>query len=456
MQFHNVRTPHLAIDSWRMLPGECWAVLGRNGSGKRYLAGLLSGTEEIASGSLEHQFRRIALLSFEQQQLFYEQELRNDDTDFIDRQDPGTTVAELLGIQTVPDELRFLGLDRLMNRGYRQLSSGEARKALLAQALLQQPDLLILDEPFDSLDIQAKAQLADFFRHLLTSGRTTLLFLLNTLEEIFPWHSHLAIIDKGRLLATGSREELVADQAVTALLHFDASTLPPWPERFTQTPPPSPLVELRDGHVSYGDVEIFRAIDLRIEPGEHTLITGRNGSGKSTLLGLITGDHPQCYGNELTIFGQRRGTGESIWELKRRIGIVSPGLHRDHRVPGSALDIVLSGFFDSIGLYEAVSAEQTRHARHWLQLVGLAPQAEVPFKQLSYGEQRLVLIARALVKQPALLILDEPTQGLDDVNRHRVMYFLEHLSTQTHTTIMMASHRLDEHLPLFTRHLALQ
>lgn len=455
MQLRNLRTAHLTIDNWHMQPGECWAVLGRNGSGKRYLAGLLCGTEAIETGTLAHDFRNIALLSFEQQQLFYEQELRNDDSDFIDRQDQGTTVAQLLGITAIPEELRFLGLEKLLHRGYRQLSSGEARKALLAQALLQQPDLLILDEPFDSLDIQAKAQLAEFFQHLLADGKTTLLFLLNTLEEIFPWHSHLAFIDKGTLLATGTREELLADQAVLALLQFDASTLPAWPTPFTQLPPPSPLVELRSGHVSYGDSVIFKDIDLRIEPGAHTLITGPNGSGKSTLLGLITGDHPQCYGNELSIFGQRRGTGESIWELKRRIGIVSPGLHRDHRVPGSALDIVLSGFFDSIGLYEKVSATQTQHARHWLQLVGLAALAEIPFKQLSYGEQRLVLIARALVKQPALLILDEPTQGLDDVNRHRVMYFLEHLSTQTQTTIVMASHRLDEHLPLFVCHLAL-
>jgi molybdate transport system ATP-binding protein len=456
VHLHQIRTPHLKIEDWHLKAGECWVVLGRNGSGKHHLTELLCGSTEPESGVLSHAYRNIVQLSFEAQQSFYEEELRNDDTDFIDRPDPGTTVRDLLGIgDTVPEKLRFLGLDRLLDRGYRQLSSGESRKALLARALLQEPDLLILDEPFDSLDLQSKAQLALFFQDLLREGRTTLLFLLNTVEDIHPWHTHIAFMEKGALLAQGTREEILADGSVLALLQFDPATLPPWPEPLSQTPPPSPLVVLHHGHVSYGDTVIFRDVELRIDAGDHTLITGANGSGKSTLLGLITGDHPQCYGNDLTLFGQRRGSGESIWELKRRIGIVSPALHRDHRVPGSALEIVLSGFFDSIGLYERVNATQLQHARHWLTLTGLAQVAEVAFKQLSYGEQRLVLIARALVKQPPLLILDEPTQGLDDLNRHRVLYFLDHLSSQTLTTIIMASHRRDEHLPLFLHHVKL-
>lgn len=454
MRIENLRSQHLVIDDWAPLPGECWAVLGRNGAGKRHLAQLICGGEEILAGTLEHTYRNIALLSFEEQQAFYERELRNDDSDFTDTPDQGTTVRELLGItDEFPERLRFLGLEKLLDRGYRLLSSGEARKTLLAQALLQEPDLLILDEPFDSLDIASKAQLAAFFAGLLREGRTTLLFLLNTTDELFPWHTHVALMDQGRLLRHGPRETLMEDGAVSALLRFDPDRLPEWPEELHQSPLPDPLVELHDGRVSYGDVVIFSGIGLCISPGDHTLITGPNGSGKSTLLSLITGDHPQCYGNRLSVFGHRRGSGESIWEIKRRIGIVSPGLHRDHRVPGSALEIVLSGFFDSIGLYERTTAEQQRHARLWLELVGLEGAIQTPFKQMSYGEQRLVLIARALVKQPALLILDEPTQGLDELNRQRILYFLEHLSTQRLSTIVMASHRLDERLALFTRHL---
>jgi molybdate transport system ATP-binding protein len=293
------------------------------------------------------------------------------------------------------------------------------------------------------------------FQQLLAHGKPTLLFLLNSSDEIFGWHSHVAVMEKGTLLAQGERDEVLSNKDIQALLAFDPTLLPPWPEPLSQLPINNTLVKLRAGHVSYGETLIFQNIDLSVTKGSHTLVTGANGSGKSTLLNLITGDHPQCYGNDLQVFGHQRGSGETIWEIKKHIGLVSPGLHRDHRVPGSALHIVLGGFFDSIGLYADVSLIQIQHAKQWLALVGLTALVNTPFKHLSYGEQRLVLIARALVKQPLLLILDEPTQGLDEVNRHRVMYFLEHLSSQTQTTIIMASHRMDEHLPLFTRHLAL-
>ena len=168
VQLRHIRTPHLSIDDWRTQAGECWAVLGRNGSGKRHLADVMTGKAEVLSGTVSLEHHDVVLLSFEQQQSFYEKELHDDDTDFMDRPDPGTTVRELLGIGTdVPEELSFLGLDHVLDRGYRQLSSGESRKALLAQALLRKPGLLILDEPFDSLDLRSKAALADYFQAVL-------------------------------------------------------------------------------------------------------------------------------------------------------------------------------------------------------------------------------------------------------------------------------------------------
>ncbi|MDR2213320.1 MAG: ATP-binding cassette domain-containing protein [Pseudomonadales bacterium] len=454
LKIQNLHSPQLALTSWQILPGQCWAVLGRNGSGKHYVSELLQGKLEEVEGTLEHHFKRISVLSFEKQQAFYEQQLREDDSEFSEGPDNGLTVRELLDLQgALPPALQFLGLEPLLDRGYRLLSSGEARKALLAQALLSEPDLLILDEPFDSLDITMRAQLAEFFERL--SRNTCLLFLLNTQQDLFPWHTHVAVLEKGQLIAQGERGILEAPE-LQALLRFDAARLPPWPEPLHAEAPADPLLRLVDGTVNYGDTRIFSGVNLQLGKGEHTLITGPNGSGKSTLLGLITGDHPQCYGNELYLFGRRRGSGETIWELKRHFGMVTPALHRDHRVPGSALDIVVSGFFDSIGLYERPEPSQWRHAQQWLALVGLEHQAETPFKHLSYGEQRLALIARALVKQPPLLLLDEPTQGLDDINRHRLLYFLEHLATQHASTIIMASHRQDEFLPLFVHHLAME
>lgn len=454
LQIRALEHPQLRIDSLTLHQGECWAILGRNGAGKHLLGSLLTGTLDDYTGQVEHNFRNIRLLSFEAQQRLYEEELHNDDSEFMEGQDPGRSVRELLALDgEVPAQLQFLQLGPLLERGYRLLSSGEARKALLAQALLSEPDLLILDEPFDSLDGDARAHLATFFARLVHEGRHQLLFLFNTPDDLCAWHTHLAVVEAGELLMQGPADELLAEPALQALLRFDPASLPPWPEDLPAAALPEVLVSLQQGRVAYGEKVIFSGLDLEIRRGQHTLITGANGSGKSTLLGLIAGDHPQCYCNALSIFGVRRGSGESIWELKKRIGIVSPALHRDHRVPGSALEIVLSGFHDSIGLYDAVTPLQIRHARHWLELCGLAPRADLAFKHLSYGEQRLVLIARALVKQPPLLLLDEPTQGLDAVNRRRILYFLEHLSTQSRSTIVMVSHRLDEQLPLFSRHL---
>jgi len=457
-EFDEVKAALLSLAQWRVQAGECWAVLGRNGSGKQQLTRLLTGELPPASGLLRRPDCRVGVLSFERQQQLFERELRDDDSEFMEGADAGTTVAELLatGGAALPAELEFLGLHRLLQRGYRQLSSGEARKVLLAQQWLSQPSLLILDEPFDSLDVTSRAELADFFANVVASGRTTLLFLLNTEEDLFPWHSHLAVLERGQLIAQGPTAEVRAAPALQALLRFDPAQLPPWPDPLPRPPVPDPLIVLRSGTVAYDGTEIFRGIELTLRHGSHTLLTGPNGSGKSTLLGLLTGDHPQCYGNDLTLFGQRRGSGETIWELKQRLGIVSPQLHRDHRVAGSTLQIIVAGFFDTIGLYDQPSPSQLQHAERWLALVGLGEQRNVPFKHLSYGEQRLALVARALVKQPLLLILDEPTQGLDDINRCRVLYFLEQLAHQQHTTVVMASHRQDEFLPLFRQHVALR
>ena len=196
-------------------------------------------------------------------------------------------------------------------------------------------------------------------------------------------------------------------------------------------------------------------LSLTIESGNVFGILGPNGSGKSTLMQLITGDCTQCYSNDIEVLGYKRGSGESIWQLKQDMGIVSSEFHRQYRVKGELLNVVLSGFFDSIGLYQKAENYQINIAKQWLKMVGLSTYQNTMFQDLSYGEQRLALIARALVKAPFLLILDEPTQGLDEINRHRVLNFLEVIAKQKHSTLILVSHRKDEHLSIFKNHIAL-
>ncbi|ABU73354.1 molybdenum ABC transporter ATP-binding protein [Vibrio campbellii ATCC BAA-1116] len=173
---------------------------------------------------------------------------------------------------------------------------------------------------------------------------------------------------------------------------------------------------------------------------------GPNGCGKSTLLGLIFGDHPQCYSNDIHIFGKKRGSGETIWEIKQHIGMVSSALHLQYRVNCSALEVILSGFYDSIGLYSRPSKKETNVAKEWLAILHMAQHEKTSFKPLEYGQQRLLLIARAIVKQPTLLILDEPYQGLDYLGRVLVKNTLELIAKENLSQLLYVSHYQEDGL----------
>ncbi len=417
------------------------------------------------AGQLTGRPARVHWLSLEQQQALYERELERDETDLTDVPDQGTPVRALLAeIDPDPEAVaataRLLGLTGLLERGYRLLSSGEGRRVMLGRALLEQPDLLLLEEPFEGLDAGAHAELARALGELAATG-WRLVLLVGQRQDIADWATHIALLDHGRLALTGLAEDIRNHpdwQAATELMQAPAPELPPRQSEFqlSHWPPEEPLVRLLNGRVAYGDTLQFEGFDWALYPGEHTQIMGPNGCGKSTLLKLVTGDHPQCYANDLTVFGYRRGSGESIWDIKKHLGYVSTDLQRDYRVAGNVVTAVISGLTDSIGLYQATGQKELDLALQWLDCVGLADKARQPLRGLSSGEQRLVLIARALIKQPPLLILDEPTLGLDDLNRFRVLAVVERLLRDGPTTLLFVSHRQDEQLALIRRHLVFQ
>jgi molybdate transport system ATP-binding protein len=208
--------------------------------------------------------------------------------------------------------------------------------------------------------------------------------------------------------------------------------------------PGAPLVRLRDGCVRYGDQVVFQNLSFSVRAGQHTLVEGPNGSGKSTLLEMITGDHPQAYSNDLHLFGRRRGSGETVWDIKKNVGLVSARLHRDYRVGGSLEEVLLSGLYDSIGVYQAAEPSHRGRARAWLDWLELGVGPQAAFRELSFGQQRLVLIARAAIKVPPLVVMDEPTSGLDADNRLRVLDLVASLCTQQKSTVLMVTHRADE------------
>jgi molybdate transport system ATP-binding protein len=436
--------------------GQSWCFYGDNRSGindfLRFLAG--EGAAPPA-GALFQPPEKPHLISFAAQQKIYEEELRNDNSDFLDHPDPGKLARDFLPPDTLNDPLiDRLGFREALERGFRQLSSGQNRKLLLLQALLDGSRFLVVDCPFDGLDRDSCQEL-DSALQAATGDEQLLFLLVRNRQDIPRWVDRLAIFADGRLVFHGAiAAGLARLEEIHAASHLFTGILT---DQGRAGGGREELIRLQNGFAHYENKPLFSGLNLTINSGDHTLITGPNGCGKSTLVQMITGDHPKCYANNLTIFGLRRGSGESIWQLKKDMGIVSPELHRAYRAPGSTLQAVLSGLYDSIGLYIKPSDQDLRRARFWLRQVGLEGKASVPFRSLHYGEQRLVLIARALIKLPKLLILDEPTQGLDQAARTALLDFLEHLAEKDGgPTILYVSHREDEYRPFFRQRIRLE
>ena len=215
------------------------------------------------------------------------------------------------------------------------------------------------------------------------------------------------------------------------------------------------LVEMKNTTVKYGDLLVLDRLNWVARAGENWAVLGPNGAGKSTLLNLIIGENPQAYANRIYLFGRRRGSGETIWEIKKNIAFVSSELQVRYRKKIRAYDVILSGFFDSIGLYRHATAKQHEIARQWVEDLGVGEKSERRFDRLSYGEKRLILIARAMVKSPILLILDEPCQGLDRENRRMVLDHIEYIGAHTHTGLLYVTHHSDEIPPCITHILRL-
>ncbi|MDK9777311.1 MULTISPECIES: molybdate ABC transporter ATP-binding protein ModF [unclassified Vibrio] len=451
IQFHQLtakeNTSTLSIDNWHIEAGQSWGIFSSEGDIGSMLGDLLCGEITPESGELNVEGWQIAQVSLSEQQRLLELEIERDDTDFLDRIDQGSSVYNLIFdvcqddtfAQTVIEEL---DLSHLAESGVRVLSTGETRRVMLARALAAKPDLVLLDNPFTGLDVEHRASLAKYLQTL--SQSVQILITFSRESDMPDWIDQVALFNGGKLDSTMDKQSwdqhpIIAQiksqsekqsEEMMALIrqhqhttHFD-----------------NPIFELKSGKVEYTDKTIFTDLNWRIDKGQHWQVKGPNGCGKSTLLGLIFGDHPQCYSNDIHIFGKKRGSGESIWEIKQHIGMVSSALHLQYRVNCSALEVILSGFYDSIGLYSQPTKNQINIAKDWLTILHMSQYQKTSFKQLEYGQQRLLLIARAIVKQPTLLILDEPYQGLDYLGRMLVKNTLELIAKEKLSQLLYVSH----------------
>lgn len=320
---------------------------------------------------------------------------------------------------------------------------------MIAIAISKAPDLLVLHDPFSGLDIHHRKLLSEYLYSL--SIHIQMIVITSRQDEIPRWIDQVALFNGGTLDQVLSFVEWQNHPVIAHLKAQSAEQSQHWltliRKHKQQHQFNDPLVSITDGKVEYVDQTIFTNVNWQIKRGEHWQIRGPNGCGKSTLLGLIFGDHPQCYSNDIQIYGMQRGSGETVWDIKKHTGMVSSALHAQYKVNCSALEVLLSGFYDSIGLYDNPSKRQIQTANEWLTILHLQHLAQQGFKSFEYSQQRLLLIARAIIKQPCLLIVDEPYQGLDFLGRQLVMNTLDMIAQENLSQLLYVSHHKEDTLP---------
>lgn len=442
----------LHIEQFQISEKSFTVIVGHNGSGKSTLSKFISQHQQPYLGEYINHFQKIALVSLAQQQTLLEQIFRDLNNDSVSPDDHGKTAQQIMmedqhfSAQKLQNIAQLVGIESLLARPFKLLSTGEARKILLSKALLAEPELLILDEPFEGLDYTSQQQWLTLLQQL--KHHLTIVLVINRLTDIPIWADSIALLHQCQLVTQQPAKEMLASDLFNQLCYAEKSLHIPVPE------PANPIVtlpndldyifDLTDVMVQYSGKVILNKLNWQVKTGEHWWIKGPNGCGKSTLLSLINGDHPQAFNNKVKLFGKQRGSGETIWEIKQYIGFLSNHFHLDYRVNCSALMVIISGYFDSIGVYQHVDENTRLNALQWLKRINMEKFANAPFRSLSWGQQRLLLIARALVKHPPILILDEPLMGLDALNRHLVLTFIDQLILNSHTQLFFVSHHLED------------
>ena len=336
-------------------------------------------------------------------------------------------------------DLRELASKRL--QPLRSLSSGERKKALLEHVLNQNPDFLVLVNPFDNLDVASQKELRQKLLGIAKSVQ--LIQLLNRTEDMLSISDVLLSFSKGEFEQVQSIAKLAASTQKKPSGNIERI---PRPLRENNLLLEEKLVEFKNVTVSYDQQCILNKINWTIRKKEFWQLLGPNGSGKTTLLTLITGDNHKGYGQDFTLFGRKKGSGESVWDIKEHIGYFTPSMIDQFRGYHTVIHMVVSGLHDSIGLYQEPTDAELRLGLSWLDVIQLKHKKNAQFRELSNGEKRLVMLARAMIKHPPLLILDEPTAGLDDTNSSFFVDLVNRIADESSSTIVFVSHRSEKNL----------
>ncbi len=438
----------LAGVDWALQPGQHWAFTGANGSGKSTLLHVIRGDQWIDPDGGERVYRfdgtargamagtaNIGLVSPEQHEHYVRLELpiagRNviesgfDDSLYVHRPLAGD---EARAVDAVIDRL---DLAAIAARPVRTLSFGQLRRLLIARALVRRPRVLALDEFTNGLDARSRAEVLALVDALASSVQ--LLIASHRDDDIVSAITHHAHLERGRIAASGAGRPPLRE---TRTAPTDAASPPP------AHAASEPLITIEHADVFRGATLVLPDLNWSIRRGEHTAIAGENGSGKSTLAAVIAGTLAPAFGGEI----RRSGAGGpfDIWRIKETIAHVSEEWQIGYAVNHTVEEVVLSGFASSVGLFHEPGDDERARAAELIDALGLAHLRARPFMQLSFGERRKVLVARALVRRPVLLILDEVWNGLDAAFRAQLEVVLRELAAGGTTLVLIAHHAGDE------------
>lgn len=448
--------------------GEQIAIVGPNGAGKSLLIDIITGRWPLLMNEVEYDFSpsastmvcdNIKYITFRDSygdsdtNLYYQQRWNSQDMEIT------PIVKDLLPESPYTDLKEKLydlfGIKEMLDKHVVLLSSGELRKFQLTKALLTNPRILIMDNPFIGLDAQTRDLLKVLLQQLIENFSLQLILVLSKPTDIPDFITHvIPVVDRI------CEEKQTKDEYLSTCTDIPERVLPIEKEQAILGLPEdkeclsvSEILRLNNVNIHYGERYILKDFDWIVKCNEKWALSGENGAGKSTLLSLVCADNPQGYTCDITLFDRKRGTGESIWDIKKHIGYVSPEMFRSYLKNLPVIDIVASGLYDTIGLYQRPRPSQVAICEWWLNIFGIGALKDRNFLQLSSGEQRMVLLVRAFVKDPNLLILDEPLHGLDSNNCQLVKEIIEAFCKRKNKTMIMVTHYKEELPPCITHSL---
>ena len=452
---------------FKMLSGENWAIIASSGLEKTTFLETLLGRTSITKGQVERTFAEayqekqrqqgkvnsfrdlIAFVSqtytfrnkSNVQDFYYQQRFNSADSeaaatvsDFLKKVDAGIS-----GYWNLERVLETMDLRPLADKSLIKLSNGETRRLAIAAALLKNPLLFLMDRPLTGLDQETRMKFDAILKIIIDSGIQVV--MTTSIGEIPSSITHVGQLKHGKLFPFSQKEQ--AEVAPASSPTAPSMKLIPLLENYP-TVPYKKLIQMTGVSISYGEKMLLDNLNWEVKPGERWALKGHNGAGKSTLVSLLLGENPQAYANDFSLFDRKRGTGESIWDIKHPVGFVSPELGRYFPKNQTCLKIVLSGLFDTVGLFRKITEAEEVLAKTWLSALEIPHIAALRLAQVSLEEQRFCLLARALIKRPALLILDEAAQGMDDDQRQRFRQIVDFVCDHTPIGLVYVSHYADD------------